>query len=213
MTWSRPATVALLCAIAVPGFVTDAAATPRIVALGDSLTSGYGIGKSNAYPAILQDRLNNEGLGFEVVNAGVSGATSADGLRRLRAALAGDVRVLIVALGANDGLRGVAVAELKSNLSRILSEAQTRGIAVLLCGMNALPVHGWEYSVAFQRVYRDLASRFQVPLVPFMLANVIGNDAMMQRDRLHPNAAGARMMADNIWPYLKRLLDRPVVTR
>ena len=213
MTWSRPATVALLCAIAVPGFVIDAAATPRIVVLGDSLTSGHGIGKSNAYPAILQDRLNNEGLGFEVVNAGVSGATSADGLRRLRAALAGEVRVLIVALGANDGLRGVAVAQLKANLSRIVNEAQARGIAVLLCGMNALPVHGWEYSIAFQRVYRDLASRFRVPLVPFMLANVIGNDSMMQRDRLHPNAAGARMMADNIWPYLKRLLDQPLVTR
>lgn len=213
MTWSYPATLALLCAIAVPGLTSEAAATPRIVALGDSLTSGHGIGKSNAYPAILQDRLNHEGLGFEVVNAGVSGATSADGVRRLRAALVGDVRVLIVALGANDGLRGVPVAQLTSNLSRIISEARARGIAVLLCGMYALPVHGWEYSAAFQRVYRDLASRFHVPLVPFMLANVIGNDAMMQRDRLHPNALGARMIADNIWPYLKRLVDRPVATR
>lgn len=205
--------VAVLCAVAFPGMVGSAVAAPRIVVFGDSLTSGHGIGKSNAYPAILQERLNNEGFEFEVVNAGVTGATSADGVLRLRAALAGNVRVLIVAFGANDGVRGVPAAQLRSNLSRIIREAQARRVKVLLCGMEALPVHGAAYSVAFHRVYRELASRFHVPLVPFLLANVIGNDSTMQRDRVHPNISGARLVAENIWPYLKPLIDQPVAIK
>lgn len=180
--------------------------TPRIVALGDSLTSGYGIGKSHAYPAILQERLNLAGLRFQVVNAGVSGDTSAGGLRRLPAALRGDVRVLIVALGANDGLRGVPVEQLHSNLSRIVAAAKARGIAVLVCGMDALPLRGWDYSLDFHRVYPDLAKRFRVPLVPFMLDKIVTNASLMQRDRLHPNAEGARRIAETIWPYLEPLV-------
>jgi acyl-CoA thioesterase-1 len=199
----------LFCAAAFPAALEPVASTPRIVALGDSLTSGQGIGKSNAYPAILQQRVNEEGLGFEVVNAGVSGATTSDGVRRVRSALAGDVRVLIVALGANDGVRGVPVAQLKANLTAVIREAQARGVAVLLCGMDALPIHGWDYTIAFHRAYTELANQFHIPLVPFVLANVIGNEALMQRDRVHPNAAGARAIADNIWPHLKRLLDEP----
>jgi acyl-CoA thioesterase-1 len=179
---------------------------PRIVTLGDSLTSGHGIGKAAAYPAVLQSRLDDEGVALEVINAGVSGATSADGARRLRIALQGDVRVLVVALGANDGLRGVPVSRLKANLSGIISEAQSRGIAVLLCGMDALPLYGWAYSVAFHRVFQELAEEFHVPLVPFMLGGVIGNPAMMQRDGIHPNADGARVVAENIWPHLQPLV-------
>jgi acyl-CoA thioesterase-1 len=180
---------------------------PRIVALGDSLTSGRGIRRDEAYPAVLQDRLDQAGLRFEVVNAGRSGAVSADGVRRLPSALEGDVRVLIVALGANDGLRGVPIERLSSNLSLIVSEARARDIAVLLCGMEALPIYGLDYSIQFHRAYRELADRFEVPLVPFMLTGVIGREEMMQRDRIHPTAAGARAIADNIWPYLKPLAE------
>jgi len=115
--------------------------------------------------------------------------------------------VLIVALGANDGLRGVPIAQLEANLGHIIETAQARGISVLLCGMEALPIHGWDYSVAFHNAYRELAGKYQVPLVPFMLLNVIGNPEMMQPDRAHPNAAGARAIADNIWPYLDDLLQ------
>jgi acyl-CoA thioesterase-1 len=178
----------------------------RIVALGDSLTSGHGIGTTRAFPAVLQQRLHAAGLDYSVVNAGVSGDTSAGALRRLDRALDGDVRVLVVALGANDGLRGIPVAQLTSNLSRIIETAQARGIAVLLCGMEALPIYGWDYSVAFHNAYRELAARYTVPLVPFMLTNVIGNPAMMQPDHIHPNAAGARTIADTIWPYLEPLV-------
>jgi acyl-CoA thioesterase-1 len=198
--------LSLTALMAVAGPSALPAPVPRVVALGDSLTSGQGIGRSAAYPAVLQMRLDDEGLELEMVNAGVSGATSADGLRRLRAALQGDVRVLVVALGANDGLRGVPVARLKSNLSEIITEAQSRGIAVLLCGMDALPLYGWEYSVAFHRVFQDLSREYDVPLVPFMLSGVIGNRVMMQRDGMHPNVDGARVIAENIWPYLKPLV-------
>jgi len=186
---------------------TQSERAPRIVALGDSLTSGRGIGKGQSYPAILQERLNDAGLRFEVVNAGVSGATSSDGVRRLSGALDGDVRVLVVALGANDGLRGVPVERLKSNLTSIVTQARARGIAVLLCGMEALPLYGLDYSIQFHRVYGELAQQFEIPLVPFMLAGVIGHEEMMQRDRIHPTAAGARAIADNIWPYLKPLAE------
>jgi acyl-CoA thioesterase-1 len=179
------------------------------VALGDSLTSGQGIGAELAYPALLQQRLDAAGLEYTVVNAGVPGDTSTGALRRFERALDGDVRILIVALGANDGLRGVPVERLKENLGRIIETAQVRGIVVLLCGMEALPIHGWDYSVAFHNTYRDLAARYNVPLVPFILFNVIGNRELMQPDRGHPNAAGQRVIADKIWPYLEPLITQP----
>jgi len=199
-----PLVSALVISSAQPA---QSSARARIVALGDSLTSGRGIGVDSAYPAVLQQRLDAQELEFTMVNAGISGDTSAGGVRRLERALDGDVRVLIVALGANDGLRGVPIAQLEANLGHIIETAQARGISVLLCGMEALPIHGWDYSVAFHNAYRELAGKYQVPLVPFMLLNVIGNPEMMQPDRAHPNAAGARVIADNIWPYLDDLLQ------
>src|SRR4029077_2961704 len=181
----------------------------RIVCLGDSLTSGHGIGPAAAYPALLHTRVRRAGLPFEVVNAGVARATSADAHARIERALEGDVRVLIVALGANDGLRGVPVAQLKANLGRIIEAAQARGIAVLLCAMEALPIYGWAYTTAFHNAYVELGERYTLTIVPFILMNVIGNPQLMQPDRAHPNAEGARMMADAIWPYLEALLGQP----
>jgi len=181
---------------------------PRIVAFGDSLTSGRGIGADLAFPAILQDRIDHDGFSYTVVNAGVSGDTSARALRRFDAAMEGNVAVLILALGANDGLRGVPVGTLKSNLSRMLETAERRNISVLLCGMEALPMHGWDYSVAFHNAYRDLARQFGATLVPFILRNVIGDPTLMQPDHAHPNEAGARAIADTIWTYLEPLLHK-----
>ena len=197
---------AAMTALALPATARDNA--PRIVALGDSLTSGRGIGKSDAYPAVLQDRIEDEGYDYQMVNAGVSGDTTTRALRRFRDALDGDVKILIVALGANDGLRGVSVEQLKSNLSVIIEEAQRRGINVVLVGMDALPVHGWAYSLAFHRAYEDLAVRYRVPLVPSVLVNVMTNPALMQSDRVHPNQAGARAIASLIWPHLQPLLTK-----
>jgi acyl-CoA thioesterase-1 len=177
-----------------------------VVVLGDSLASGRGIGTDHAFPAVLQEKLDEEGFAFEMVNAGVSGDTSARALQRFERLLDTNVRILVVELGANDGLRGVPVAQVKENLSRIIEAAQTRGITVLLCGMEALPIHGWDYTVKFHNAFGELATQYDVPLVPFILMNIIGNRDLMQPDRAHPNAAGARAIADNIWPYLKPLL-------
>jgi acyl-CoA thioesterase-1 len=198
--------VALIAAAAFASGGPSTAARPRIVALGDSLTSGHGIGEARAFPAVLQQRLVERGYEFTVVNAGVSGDTSARAVARYRDALRGNVQVLIIALGANDGLRGVPVEQLRRNLTTIIDDARARGIAVLLCGMEALPMYGWNYTVAFHQVYADLARTYKVPLVPFMMMNVLGNPAMMLPDRVHPNAEGARVMADHIWPYLDALL-------
>jgi acyl-CoA thioesterase I len=197
--------LAALAAIAAPPAAGREQA-PRIVVLGDSLTSGRGIGKDQAFPAVLQQRLDDAGYDYQVINAGVSGDTSARALRRFEPVLEGDVRVLIVALGANDGLRGVSVEQLKSNLSQIIEEAQRREISVLLCGMEAPPLRGWDYSVSFHRAYDELAARYRVPLAPFPLLELFTNPALMQRDRVHPNEAGARAIARQIWPYLRPLL-------
>jgi acyl-CoA thioesterase-1 len=181
---------------------------PRIVALGDSLTSGRGIGVADAYPAVLQDRLDGSGYDYRVVNAGVSGDTTGRALRRYREALDGDVKILILALGANDGLRGVSVDQLMSNLSEIIEEAQRRRIAVVLVGMDALPIRGWDYSVAFHRAYDSLAARYGITLVPSFLMKILTDTSLMQSDRAHPNKAGARAIADLVWPHLEPLLTK-----
>jgi acyl-CoA thioesterase-1 len=203
-----PLVAALVSAIAISS-VFQPPSRPKIVALGDSLTSGRGVPADRAWPSLVQEQLNDAGFDYTVVNAGVSGDTSGGAVRRFERALDGDVRILIVALGANDGLRGVAVDRLKENLGRIIETAQGRGITVLLCGMEALPIHGWDYTVAFHKAYPELASRYKVPLVPFFLLNVIGNPDLMQPDRAHPNAAGHRAIAEKIWPHLEPLLKQP----
>ena len=180
-------------------------ARPRIVVLGDSLAAGLGIPVASAYPALLQERVDAEGLNFEVVNAGVSGDTSAGGLSRLDWALQGDVRLLVVALGGNDGLRGLPVAELRRNLAEIIRQARTRGIAVVLAGMEAPPNFGRDYIVAFHQVYPSVAAEYHVALVPFLLQGVAGRDDLNQNDGIHPSAAGARIVADNVWAVLEPL--------
>jgi acyl-CoA thioesterase-1 len=175
---------------------------PRVVILGDSLTAGLGIAVDDAYPAVIQRRLNGERLNYEVVNAGVSGDTSAGGLSRLDWALDGNVRVLVVTLGGNDGLRGLPVAELKHNLEQIIVRAQAQGIQVVLAGMEAPPNWGTEYTRAFHTVYPTLAKQYHVPLVPFLLTGVAGIDALNQGDHIHPNIRGAQIVADNVWKVL-----------
>jgi acyl-CoA thioesterase-1 len=183
-------------------------ARPKVVALGDSLTAGLGLQIDQAYPALLQRRIDEERLGYEVVNAGVSGDTSAGGLSRLDWALdGGNVRVLIVALGGNDALRGLPVEELERNLSTIIERAQAKNIRVLLAGMEAPPNFGQSYTVSFHEVYPRLAKKYNVIFVPFLLQNVAGIDALNQRDGIHPTAQGARIVADNLWSALRPLLQ------
>ncbi len=180
---------------------------PRIVVLGDSLTAGYGIDPAEAFPAQLQKMIDAEDAGFEVVNMGVSGDTSAGGVRRLDWALEGDVRILIVALGGNDGLRGLSPEELKRNLERIIDLAQARGVEVLLCGMEAPPNFGPAYTSAFRSAYRTVAEDKQVVLLPFLLDGVAGVASLNQADGIHPTAEGARRVAELVWARLDPMLD------
>jgi acyl-CoA thioesterase-1 len=185
-----------------------AAARSRIVVLGDSLTAGLGLPTGEAYPTLLQQRLDAEGLPFEIVNAGVSGDTSAGGLRRLEWVLDGEVSVLVVALGGNDALRGLPTEELQRNLSRIVEGARARGIDVVLAGMEAPRNFGPAYTGAFHRVYPDLAGTYGVALVPFLLEGVAGIPSMNQPDGIHPSAEGARKVADNVWTVLEPVVRR-----
>ena len=181
---------------------------PKVVVLGDSLTAGLGLVEAQSYPGLLQKKVDEDGLRFEIVNAGVSGDTSAGGLRRLDWALQEDVRVLIVALGANDGLRGLSVAEMKNNLSQIIETARGKGIVVILAGMEAPPNYGGEYATSFRGAFRDLAGKEHVLFIPFLLDKVAGRPALNQADGIHPNAQGAAIVAGTVWAVLKPLLDQ-----
>jgi acyl-CoA thioesterase-1 len=183
-------------------------ARPRIVAFGDSLTAGLGLLEQEAYPAVLQRKIDEAGYKFEVVNAGVSGDTSASGLRRLDWALEGDVKVLIVAFGGNDGLRGLPVAQMKENLTAIIQKARERGAVVILAGMEAPPNFGQEYATAFRQAFRDVALKERALFVPFLLNNVAGKSELNQGDGIHPNQQGAQIVAGTVWSVLEPLLDQ-----
>ncbi len=186
----------------------DDSGRPKVVVLGDSLSAGYGLLELQAYPAILQQKLNTDGYQWDVVNAGISGDTSAAGLQRLDWALGqGDVRILVLELGANDGLRGLPIAEMKKNLAAIIERAQARRISVLLAGMEAPPNFGPEYTVSFRQVYRDLARQYKVTLLPFLLDRVAGDPSLNQSDGIHPNVEGSKVVADTVWHVLKPMVD------
>lgn len=181
-------------------------ATPRVVFLGDSLTAGLGLEPTQAYPALIQRKIDDAGLRYRAVNAGVSGDTSAGGLSRLDWALDGDVRAMVVALGGNDGLRGLPPEELRRNLSTIIEQAQARHIDVVLAGMEAPPNFGQSYTQAFRQIYPDLAKQYRIPLIPFLLKDVAGLERLNQPDGIHPTAEGARIVADTVWAALQPIL-------
>ena len=183
-------------------------ARPRIVALGDSLTIGLGLLESESFPSRLQGKIDEVGDQFEIINAGVSGDTSAGGLRRLDWALEGNVRVMLLALGANDGLRGLSIAEMKQNLTTIIQRARERNIVVMLVGMEAPPNYGPEYVQQFRAAFREVASKERVLFIPFLLDHVAGVSTLNQADGIHPNADGARQIAENVWPVLRSVLDQ-----
>src|SRR4051812_48210300 len=185
---------------------------PKIVVLGDSLTAGLGLLEIQSYPHLLQEKIDRDGFNYEVVNAGVSGDTSAGGLRRLDWALQEDVRVLILALGANDGLRGLSIAEMKANLGQIIEIARAKNIVVILAGMEAPPNYGAEYAASFRQAFRDLALQYHLLFVPFLLDKVAGQAALNQADGIHPNPQGAAIVADTVWNVLKPLLDQIAVS-
>jgi acyl-CoA thioesterase-1 len=183
-------------------------ARPKIVALGDSLTIGLGLLEAQSYPSLLQQKIDVDGYNFEMVNAGVSGDTSAGGLRRLDWALEGDVRVLILALGANDGLRGLSVAEMQQNLTTIIQRAREKDIVIILAGMEAPPNYGPEYVQSYRTAFRAVAAKERVLFIPFLLDNVAGVSTLNQPDGIHPNAEGAQIVAETVWTVLRSVLDQ-----
>jgi acyl-CoA thioesterase-1 len=204
---ARPALVATLLALVL---VTSAGAAPErvIVALGDSLTAGLGLLPDEAYPALVEKRLRREGYRYHVVNAGVSGDTTAGGLRRVDWVLRSQPTLVIVALGANDGLRRLSVEAMRANLTEIVHRLRAGGASVLLIGMRVPPNYGDVYARAFTAVFADVARATGVPLAPFLLDGVAGQTRLNQPDGIHPSAEGQRIIADRLWPYLKPLLRK-----
>lgn len=190
-----------------------AQAGPRVIAvLGDSLTAGLGVAPDEAYPALLEARLKREGYDYRVVNAGVSGDTSSGGLRRVDWVLRQQPEILIIALGANDGLRGQPVALLRDNLTAIVQKARAAGARVLLAGMRVPPNYGAPYSRDFAAVFPEVARKANVPLVPFLLEGVAAEVRLNQGDGIHPNVEGQRVIAEHLWPHVRALLVKPGAT-
>ncbi len=177
-----------------------------MVFLGDSLTAGLGLPADQAYPALLARELSGDGFAVRVINAGVSGDTSAGGLRRLRWLLAQHPAAVVVGLGGNDALRGQPPAEIERNLREIVTQARQAGARVLLLGMQIPPNYGPDYTAAFAAIYPRIAGELHVPLVPFLLAGVGGVAELNQADGIHPTAAGQVKVAANVKPYLEELL-------
>jgi acyl-CoA thioesterase-1 len=196
----------VLCLTAVPAM----AAAPVILVFGDSISAGYGLPRvEQGWAALLQARLKDQGYGYQVVNASVSGETTEGGLARLpRALKLHQPAIVVLELGGNDGLRALPVAEMRSNLARMVGLAQAAGAKVALLGMRMPPNYGPQYAAQFAQAYTDLARDQKLPLVPFALAGIALSPELMQADDIHPNAAGQPRLLDNVWPALKPLLKR-----
>lgn len=188
---------------------TDPAERPAIVFLGTSLTAGYGLPETEAYPALIETRLAAAGLDYRVVNAGVSGDTSAGGLRRLDWLLRLPIAVLVVELGANDMLRGQDVKALEANLGEIFERTRSAhpNVRFLVEGMRAAPNLGSEYAEAFDAVYPRLAERFHAAFVPFLLEDVVARPTLNQADGIHPTAEGHALIAERVWKALEPVLQ------
>ena len=184
-----------------------------LLVFGDSLSAGYGVAAGQGWASLLQARLLKEGYGFQVVNASVSGETTTGGLARLPRALGlHDPAIVILELGANDGLRGLPLATTQSNLRALARLSAQGGRKVLLLGMRMPPNYGERYTSGFEAMYRDVARQEHITLLPFLLAGVADKPALMQADGLHPNERGQAVLLDNAWPALRPLLG-PANTR
>jgi len=197
--------------LALASVASAAAPAQRtIVVLGDSLSAGYGIKVEQGWVRLLEQRLASEGYGYRVVNASVSGETTQGGLARLPRALeTHKPAIVIVELGGNDGLRGLQLAASRDNLSRIIEKARTAKAQVLLVGMMIPPNYGPRYGEDFRKMFSDLAGKYSLAFVPFLLDQIALNPELMQADGIHPNSAGQPQILKNLWPELKPLLVAP----
>ena len=184
----------------------------KILILGDSLTEGYGVDESEAYPTLLQERLNHTlsekiGKTFKVINGGISGSTTSGGVSRIEWFLKSRPDFLIIALGGNDGLRGIAVEQIKTNLEKVILAAQNNQIPILLAGMKIPPNYGKAYNQAFSNLFPTLSDQYDIPLIPFLLEGVGGNPEMNLPDRIHPNPKGHKLMCKLVYESLLPIID------
>ena len=179
-----------------------------IVVFGNSLTAGYGLTPSEAFPAIIQKKIDSLGLPYQVINAGVSGETSSGGNTRIDWILREPVDIFILELGANDGLRGILLSETKKNLQSIIDKVKAKNPAakLILAGMQIPPNMGQSYATEFRDIFTDLASKNEMTLIPFLLEGVGGETNLNQEDGIHPTAEGHHIVAQNVWRHLKELL-------
>jgi len=213
--WSRPLAMLVLLAV-VPRIggqtaelVPGAPERRTVVVLGDSLAAGFGVEPEQAFPALLQKKIDAAGWAYTVVNAGLSGDTSADGLARIDWLLRRRIDVLVLELGGNDGLRGIPVSATRTNLQGILDRVAQKypRVRLIVTGMQMPPNMGEEYTTAFRKVFPELAATNHAALVPFLLEGVGGKPELNQDDRIHPNPAGHEIVADNVWAVLKPVLE------
>lgn len=184
------------------------ASTKTVVFLGDSLTAGLGVQPTEAFPALVAEKIRAAGLSYQVENAGLSGDTSAGGLRRIDWLLQRRIDLLVIELGANDGLRGLDLKSLKANLQAIIDKTKAKNpqVKIVLAGMQVPPNLGAEYTAGFQRVFNELARENNATLIPFLLEGVGGHRELNQQDLIHPSPAGHRIIADLVWRTLEPIL-------
>ena len=210
------AAVALLCLQTAAPAKRDASNVIRIVAFGDSLTAGFGLSRKQAYPALISEKMGAAGYEFEVVNAGSSGDTTMGGLRRLPAILRAHkkIDIFILELGINDAFRGVPIDQIRANLQAIIDQVRARhpGVAIVIAGMQLPDYSSDDYVGAFGGIFAALAEKNRAALIPYLLEGVGGNPALNQWDRLHPNAAGQRVLAENVWLVLQPMLRQTAAT-
>lgn len=203
--------VLVFFALLVSGWFSLCAAVPTaktVLFLGDSITAGYGVDPSEAYPAIIQDRIDAKGWPFKVINAGQSGDTSAGGLNRLEWLLKNRIDVLVLELGANDGLRGLPIQNTKKNLQAIIDRTRARypRVKIIIAGMKLPPNWGRDYSRQFESMFVELAKKNKAALVPFVLEGVGGVRKLNQSDIIHPTPEGHKLVAANVWKVLEPII-------
>jgi len=209
LLFSKSLAVSLLSLIFVAYSFDALADNLKILVYGDSLSAGYGLAKDQAWVTLLQKKLNSEHFQYDVINASISGETSSGGLARFNTTLTKTKpNIVILELGANDGLRGLPISEMANNLSSMIKLTKKLKIKLLLIGMRIPPNYGPKYTELFSNTYQQLSQSYIIPLVPFMLENIAAKSNLIQDDGLHPNALGQPMILENIWPKLQILLKK-----
>ena len=202
--------IALLIIISVLlSIESEAQEKKTILFFGDSISAGYGLEPQQAFPALIQDKIDSLGLNYEVINGGLSGETSAGGLRRINWVLQRNIDIMILELGGNDGLRGIDLTSTKSNLQEIIERAKAKNpdIEIIIAGMQVPPNLGTDYAKQFEELYPELAKQNNLPLIPLILDKVGGRDQFMQPDQIHPNIEGHKVVAETVWEVLKPILN------